>query len=54
MQEVVKNGEENENEEVGLEESTEEVAQNKVEEQKEEIKRLGFKLGGLGMLPNND
>lgn len=54
VQEVAKSNEENENEEVGLEESTEELAQNKVEEQKEEIKRLGFKLGGLGMLPNND
>lgn len=44
-----------ENEEVGIDESNEEeTEQNQVEEKKEEKKGLGFKLGGLGMLPNGD
>lgn len=43
-----------ENEEVGIDETNEEIEQSQVEEKKEEKKGLGFKLGGLGMLPNSD
>ena len=44
-----------ENEEVGIDETNEEeTEQNQVEEKKEEKRGLGFKLGGLGMLPNSD
>ena len=46
-----------ENEEVGTDETGEEEIeqeQSQVEEKKEEKRGLGFKLGGLGMLPNSD
>ena len=43
-----------ENEEVGIDETNEEIEQSQVEEKKEEKRGLGFKLGGLGMLPNSD
>jgi hypothetical protein len=39
---------------VGIDETNEEIEQSQVEEKKEEKRGLGFKLGGLGMLPNSD
>ena len=45
---------EKQHEEVGIDETNEEIEQSQVEEKKEEKRGLGFKLGGLGMLPNSD